>query len=37
MTVGYGFGMLAMGIIAIFIGAIVTYFIINKIKQDDLD
>jgi len=37
MTVGYGFGMLAMGIIAIFIGAIVAYFIINKIKQDDLD
>jgi len=37
MTVGYGFGMLAMGIIAIFVGAIVAYFIINKIKQDDLD
>ena len=37
MTVGYGFGMLAMGIIAIFIGAIIAYFIINKIKQDDLD
>ena len=29
--------MLAMGIIAIFVGAIVAYFIINKIKQDDLD
>ena len=37
MTIGYGFGMLAMGIIAIFVGAIVAYFIINKIKQDDLD
>ncbi len=37
MTVEYGFGMLAMGIIAIFVGAIVAYFIINKIKQDDLD
>jgi|TARA_E500000318_G_scaffold69612_1_gene64423 hypothetical protein len=37
MTFKFGIGMLAMGIIAIFIGAIIAYFIINKIKQDDLD
>ena len=29
MSVGYGFGMLAMGLIAILIGAIIAYFIIN--------
>ena len=37
MTFKFGIGMLAMGIIAIFIGAIIAYFIINKTKQDDLD
>jgi hypothetical protein len=32
MTIGYGLGMLAVGIVAIVIGAIVAYYIINKIK-----
>ena len=37
MTAAYGFGMLGMGLVAILIVAIITYFIFNKIKQDDLD
>jgi hypothetical protein len=32
MTIGYGLSMLAVGIVAIVIGAIVAYYIINKIK-----
>ena len=35
MSVGYGFGMLAMGLIAILIGAIVAYLIINKVHNED--
>ena len=34
MSVGYGFGMLAMGLIAILIGAIVAYLIINKVDNE---
>ena len=35
MTPGYGFGMLAVGLIAITIGGIVTYLIINYLKQKE--
>ena len=35
MSVEFGFGMLAMGLIAILIGAIITYFIINKVHNED--
>ena len=35
MSVGYGFGMLAMGLIAILIGAIIAYFIINKVQDEN--
>ena len=35
MTPEYGFGMLAMGLIAILIGAIIAYFIINKVHNED--
>ena len=35
MSVGYGFGMLAMGLIAILIVAIVSYLIINKVHNED--
>ena len=35
MSVEYGFGMLAMGLIAILIGAIVAYLIINKVHNED--
>ena len=34
MSVGYGFGMLAMGLISILIGAIIAYFIINRNESD---
>ena len=30
MTIGYGLGMLFVGIVAILIAAVITYFIINK-------
>jgi len=32
MTIEYGFGMLAMGLVAITIGAICIYFVINRKK-----
>ena len=32
MTIGYGLGMLAVGIVAIVIGAIVAYYIINDLE-----
>ena len=32
MTIGYGLGMLAVGIVAIGIGAIVAYYIINDLE-----
>ena len=35
MTVEFGFGMLAIGLIAILIGAIITYLIINKVHNED--
>ena len=35
MSVGYGFGMLAMGLISILIGAIIAYFIINKVHNEN--
>ena len=34
LTPEYGFGMLAMGLIAILIGAIVAYFIIKKVHNE---
>ena len=33
MSVGYGFGMLVMGLIAILIGAIITYLVINMYEK----
>ena len=35
LTPEYGFGMLAMGLVAILIGAIVAYFIINKVHNEN--
>jgi uncharacterized protein YneF (UPF0154 family) len=35
LTPGLGFGMLAVGLIAIAIGAIIAYFIINKVMDDE--
>ena len=35
MTIGYGLGMLIMGLIAITIGASVAYYIINKLKKEN--
>ena len=35
MTPEYGFGMLAMGLIAILIGALVAYIIINKVHNEN--
>jgi|TARA_B100001057_G_C22054664_1_gene645972 hypothetical protein len=35
MSVEFGFGMLAMGLIAILIGGIIAYFIINKVHNED--
>ncbi len=35
MSVGFGFGMLAMGLIAILVGAIITYIIINKVHNEN--
>ena len=35
MTLEFGFGMLAMGLIAILIGAIVAYIIINKVHNEN--
>jgi|TARA_B100001094_G_scaffold82173_1_gene78385 hypothetical protein len=35
MSVGYGFGMLAVGMIAILIGAIIIYNIINREENND--
>ena len=32
MTIGYGLGMLAVGIVAIVIGGIVAYYIINDLE-----
>ena len=35
MTLEFGFGMLAVGLIAILIEAIITYLIINKVHNED--
>ena len=35
MSVGFGFGMLAVGLIAITIGAIIAYIIINKVCDEN--
>ena len=35
MTPQFGFGMLAMGLIAILIGAVVAYIIINKVYNEN--
>ena len=35
MSVEFGFGMLAMGLIAILIAAIIAYFIINKVHNEN--
>tara|TARA_Y100000114_G_C11626346_1_gene262185 strand:- start:313 stop:420 length:108 start_codon:yes stop_codon:yes gene_type:complete len=35
MTFETGIGMLVVGLIAIFIGAIIGYFIINKVQDDE--
>ena len=34
MTAGYGWGMLAVGLIAIFIGGLITFVIINKVMEE---
>ena len=34
MIVGYGWGMLAMGLIAILIGGLIAFFIINKVMEE---
>ena len=35
LTLEFGFGMLAMGLVAILIGAIVAYFIIKKVHNEN--
>ena len=35
MTVGYGFGMLAMGLLAIVIASIIIFMITNKREDED--
>jgi len=35
MTAVYGFGMLGMGLVAILIAAIIAYFIINKVHNEN--
>ncbi|BAQ88128.1 hypothetical protein [uncultured Mediterranean phage uvMED] len=37
MSIGYGIGMLFVGIAAIIVAAIIGYYIINKIKDEDED
>ena len=34
MTAGYGWGMLAVGLIAILIGGLIAFFIINKVMEE---
>ena len=34
MTIEYGVGMLAIGMIGILVGAVVAFFIINKVMED---
>ena len=35
MTPGYGIGMLAIGLLAISVGGLIAYFIINEVMKDD--
>ena len=35
MTVGYGIGMLAIGLLAIAIGGFIIYYVINEVMKDD--
>ena len=35
MTFEFGIGMFFMGMIAIFIGAIIAWYVINKVMEDD--
>lgn len=35
MTLGHGLGMLLMGMIAILIGALCTWYVINKVVKND--
>jgi hypothetical protein len=35
MSVGYGWGMLAIGLIAILIGGLIAFFIINKVIKEE--
>jgi|TARA_B100001094_G_C17486103_1_gene464203 heme exporter protein D len=35
MSVGYGFGMLAVGMTVILIAGLIIYFVINKIERDE--
>tara|TARA_Y100000114_G_scaffold35455_1_gene31009 strand:- start:751 stop:870 length:120 start_codon:yes stop_codon:yes gene_type:complete len=37
MTMFHGLGMFIFGMFAIFVGAIIAYFIINKIMKDEND
>ena len=37
MTMFHGLGMFILGMFAIFVGAIITYFIINKVMKDKND
>lgn len=37
MTMFHGLGMFILGMFAIFVGAIIAYFIINKIMKDEND
>jgi len=34
MTAGYGWGMLSVGLIAILIGGLIAFFIINKVMEE---
>jgi len=35
MSIGYGLGMLSVGMIAILIGGIIAWYIINKVVEND--
>ena len=35
MSVGYGWGMLSVGLIAILIGGLIAFFIINKVMEEE--
>jgi hypothetical protein len=35
MSISYGFGMLTMGMIAILVGGIIAWYIINKVVEND--